>query len=347
MTKDREALSVERTERGFALVSFSDVNGVQCSLQKSSLATEDAIWLGANEIGLRHFQAGTGWSDVPTPHTVSDHFVANTRMHLTRDQVAALLPALNRFAETGELDAAPSTSAPDTVSGMVVKPLEWVAEHDEKFLRAVTPFGGYWVKFNGSTWDMIANGAWRLTVDSRDEAKSAAQADYDQRIRSALAHTGQAGEGGEPLFSTFDAAGNLVPVPRDIADFIEVLMDDIADKDYSSEQLIARALIEDRRLASPPSSGPTKDEIARLVAERDEAREERDALKCELKEAHDTLAEQEAETKVSEPAWTYGHCEHKRAPGGCQLHNLQCAYPDCDRRPAAALPPLPNAVEEK
>mgnify|MGYP003553628639 CR=1 FL=1 len=40
---------------------------------------------------------------------------------------------------------------------------------------------------------------------------------------------------------------------------------------------------------------------------------------------------------VAVPAekWTYGHCKEKVKPGGCQLHNLQCNYPDCDRRAAA------------
>ena len=30
---------------------------------------------------------------------------------------------------------------------------------------------------------------------------------------------------------------------------------------------------------------------------------------------------------------TTGHCPNNRAKGGCQLHNLQCGYPDCDRKP--------------
>ena len=30
--------------------------------------------------------------------------------------------------------------------------------------------------------------------------------------------------------------------------------------------------------------------------------------------------------------YTTGHCEHNRAPGGCQLHNLHCGYPECDRK---------------
>lgn len=67
------------------------------------MATEDCIWLGANEIGLKHFITGKGWSDIPTPFQMDDHWIANTRMHLTRDQVAALLPILQRFVETGEI----------------------------------------------------------------------------------------------------------------------------------------------------------------------------------------------------------------------------------------------------
>lgn len=34
------------------------------------------------------------------------------------------------------------------------------------------------------------------------------------------------------------------------------------------------------------------------------------------------------------PTYTEGHCAEKRKPGGCQLHNLHCGYPACDRKPA-------------
>jgi hypothetical protein len=98
-------MEIDHTNRGFAISTFTDFNGVECSVQKSSLATEDCIWLGAREIGLQHFQAGVGWQDVPTPHSVADHWNANNRMHLSREQVAELLPLLQRFVETGELDA--------------------------------------------------------------------------------------------------------------------------------------------------------------------------------------------------------------------------------------------------
>lgn len=35
---------------------------------------------------------------------------------------------------------------------------------------------------------------------------------------------------------------------------------------------------------------------------------------------------------ASAPTYTTGHCEHRKQPGGCQLHNLQCGYPACDRK---------------
>jgi len=93
------------TSRGFAFVEFTDAYGTECSIQKSSLATDDAIWIGAKEIGLKQFTPYQGgWKDVPTPsdpHGVS--YVANNRMHLTRDQVAELLPILTLFVETGEV----------------------------------------------------------------------------------------------------------------------------------------------------------------------------------------------------------------------------------------------------
>ncbi len=37
-------------------------------------------------------------------------------------------------------------------------------------------------------------------------------------------------------------------------------------------------------------------------------------------------------------AYTTGHCKEKAQPGGCQLHNLHCGYPACDRK-AVTTPP--------
>lgn len=36
------------------------------------------------------------------------------------------------------------------------------------------------------------------------------------------------------------------------------------------------------------------------------------------------------------PKYTTGHCENHKKPGGCPLHNLQCGYPQCDRKQATS-----------
>ncbi len=109
-----------QTARGFDIIEFEDRYGHKCSLQKSSLATEDAIWFGPSDANpqvmasechkaktqqmvllptLNKEEALTGWVPYPIPQEVSLY----TRMHLTQDQVKQLLPFLVKFAETGEL----------------------------------------------------------------------------------------------------------------------------------------------------------------------------------------------------------------------------------------------------
>jgi len=107
-TQEHEASlgEIKKTERGFSITEFKDRYGIVCSLQKSSLATEDAIWFGANEIGLKEFVAcrqPNAWEDVELESTMEHHHVANNRMHLTREMVAELLPYLQKFVETGDL----------------------------------------------------------------------------------------------------------------------------------------------------------------------------------------------------------------------------------------------------
>lgn len=89
-----------KTDRGFDVITFTDFYDKECTIQESSLATDNAIWLGAAEIGLRHFKEGQGWTPVDLS---GEHYVANNRMHLTQDQVREMLPFLQKFAETGEL----------------------------------------------------------------------------------------------------------------------------------------------------------------------------------------------------------------------------------------------------
>ena len=80
-------IEFRRTGRGFLRGVFADRYGAACSIQKSSLATEDCIWLGCDHEA--------------TDPTTGERIGA--RMHLTREMAADLLPHLLRFIETGDL----------------------------------------------------------------------------------------------------------------------------------------------------------------------------------------------------------------------------------------------------
>ena len=103
-------MKLEHTERGFGIIKFKDRYGSKCSLQKSSLAFEDCIWLGIDEaepkvlhgdarkLGVKT-EATSGWVDYPLPKEV----LLTTRMHLTRKNVYKLLPCLVKFVLTGRI----------------------------------------------------------------------------------------------------------------------------------------------------------------------------------------------------------------------------------------------------
>lgn len=77
------------TEQGLKRFDFTDAFGSSCSIQQSGKADPPAIWLGCNH--------GTF-----NPATDS-HCHCCTRMLLTREMVAALLPVLVHFLTSGEL----------------------------------------------------------------------------------------------------------------------------------------------------------------------------------------------------------------------------------------------------
>lgn len=99
-----------KTARGFDLIKFTDRYGAKCSIQKSSLASEHAIWLGVDDAEPKvmaskasQFNINTdetsGWIPYPIPEDV----LLTTRMHLTINEVRKLIPILQKFVETGEI----------------------------------------------------------------------------------------------------------------------------------------------------------------------------------------------------------------------------------------------------
>ena len=53
-------MEVKKTERGFSVIKFVDRYGKASSLQKSSLAFENTVWLGCDDIEVNYFVPGKG-----------------------------------------------------------------------------------------------------------------------------------------------------------------------------------------------------------------------------------------------------------------------------------------------
>lgn len=76
-------IELRLTQRGYMRGEFSDRYGARCSIQESSLATEDCIWLGCDS------NDGSA--------------MLGSRMHLTQEMAAQLIPLLQYFVEHGGL----------------------------------------------------------------------------------------------------------------------------------------------------------------------------------------------------------------------------------------------------
>lgn len=98
------------TEIGFSLIEFTDRYGEKCEIQESSLATEAAIWLGVANANPRIMWADAKAAGVETdatcgwvPYPIPNEVLLSTRMHLTQDMAAELIPILQHFVKTGQL----------------------------------------------------------------------------------------------------------------------------------------------------------------------------------------------------------------------------------------------------
>lgn len=91
---------IKPNARGFATAEFTDRYGEICSIQKSSIATEDCIWLGIDAPQLTVFEDENKGKYIVTK--MPPNFNVCARMHLTREMVADLLPLLQNFVDTGD-----------------------------------------------------------------------------------------------------------------------------------------------------------------------------------------------------------------------------------------------------
>jgi hypothetical protein len=76
------------TKRGFIIYKFKDKYDSNCSLQQSSIADYEAVWLGSDEDQKKHSVTGE---------------LLTTRMHLDRKLARQIGLKLITFSETGEI----------------------------------------------------------------------------------------------------------------------------------------------------------------------------------------------------------------------------------------------------
>ncbi len=90
---------MKKTERGFNYVKFIDLYGKEYSIQESSLATDDAIWFGIDNPQITIFEDNNKGKYINTK--LPENWVVASRMHLNREQVAELIPILQKFVDQG------------------------------------------------------------------------------------------------------------------------------------------------------------------------------------------------------------------------------------------------------
>lgn len=93
-----------KTNRGFSLIEFEDKYESKCSIQISSFADDRCIWIGVDDadpmiMESKVKEGGTGWVKYPIHEAVQ----MTTRMHLNQEQVAEIIPVLQKFVDTGEI----------------------------------------------------------------------------------------------------------------------------------------------------------------------------------------------------------------------------------------------------
>ena len=177
-------ITLDRTARGFAVAKFADAYGHGCSIQKSSLATDDAIWFGiddaapkilASKAGVTNPETGemTGWVPYPIPEDV----LLTTRMHLTRENVAALLPILqSRIADYPQVLAEGGANFWDAFHLVPVGAAFW---HDGVRLE-VFPVRHHWPE---TAYGLRLQGSLVWTGDTRPIPEALAKyADAGERV---------------------------------------------------------------------------------------------------------------------------------------------------------------------
>lgn len=123
MAKNEPIIGIMETNgRGFKIGEFEDLYRGKCVLQKSSLATQDAIWFGIRgpKVTAHDINNPGKYVELYVPENVTIH----SEMHLSQDMVRDILPYLHHFAETGDLPS--DVSVPEDLSEHIADPFDFM-----------------------------------------------------------------------------------------------------------------------------------------------------------------------------------------------------------------------------
>lgn len=98
--KSKKVFKIIQSPRGFTIMSFKDTYEVPCILQESSAVTP-SIWLGTVPRSYTRWLSDDKGQYKELP--ITEEMCIATRIHLSQKEVAALLPYLEYFAQTGHL----------------------------------------------------------------------------------------------------------------------------------------------------------------------------------------------------------------------------------------------------
>ena len=92
-------LKYSKTKHGWPFCEFDDLYDHKCYVQDSSLAFENAIWLGVRDANPLILKPGEGWVPVDFPEGT----LFTTQMHINQKQAKELVKVLERFIESGSI----------------------------------------------------------------------------------------------------------------------------------------------------------------------------------------------------------------------------------------------------
>jgi hypothetical protein len=95
-----------KTERGFAVETFTDLLGHEISTQDSSSGRECRMWLGIDDV-MPEVKNGDKWEPMEIPETHPGMCLIHNRLHINKKQARTIVSFLKQFIRHGKIKPFP------------------------------------------------------------------------------------------------------------------------------------------------------------------------------------------------------------------------------------------------